>query len=143
MKAYAEVFIKNLLDHCSEGVLIADENNSIKMWNHHAARYLNELGKDADTIKNLAECLKALGCGGQVEQFENHTVDSLHGTCSVTEPQEKFYSTEVLRLKAAGGDSIGAAIVIKDITEQRQDDKIKASFIASVSHELKTPIAVM
>ncbi len=37
----------------------------------------------------------------------------------------------------------GAVAVIRDMTEERQLDKLRQDFIANVSHELRTPIAMM
>ncbi|MDQ0183877.1 ATP-binding protein [Cytobacillus sp. FSL W7-1323] len=37
----------------------------------------------------------------------------------------------------------GAVAVIRDMTEERQLDKLRKDFIANVSHELRTPIALM
>ena len=37
----------------------------------------------------------------------------------------------------------GAVAVVRDMTEERQLDKMRSDFIANVSHELRTPIAMM
>src|SRR5699024_4368236 len=37
----------------------------------------------------------------------------------------------------------GAVAVIRDMTEERQLDKLRKDFIANVSHELRTPIALL
>src|SRR5699024_6024026 len=37
----------------------------------------------------------------------------------------------------------GAVAVLRDMTEERQLDKLRKDFIANVSHELRTPIAMM
>ena len=37
----------------------------------------------------------------------------------------------------------GAVAVIRDMTEERQLDKLRKDFIANVSHEIRTPIALM
>src|SRR5699024_2836701 len=37
----------------------------------------------------------------------------------------------------------GAVAVIRDMTEERQMDKLRKDFISNVSHELRTPIALM
>src|SRR5699024_1076607 len=43
-----------------------------------------------------------------------------------------------------GDDNIrGAVAVLRDMTEERQLDKLRKDFIANVSHELRTPIAMM
>src|SRR5699024_5728651 len=37
----------------------------------------------------------------------------------------------------------GAVAVIRDMTEERQMDKLRKDFIANVSHELRTPISLL
>ncbi len=37
----------------------------------------------------------------------------------------------------------GAVAVIRDMTEERQHDKLRKDFIANVSHELRTPISML
>ena len=37
----------------------------------------------------------------------------------------------------------GVVAVIRDMTEERQNDKLRKDFIANVSHELRTPIAML
>src|SRR5699024_2582956 len=37
----------------------------------------------------------------------------------------------------------GAVAVIRDMTEERQLDKLRKDFISNVSHELRTPIALL
>src|SRR5699024_9231138 len=37
----------------------------------------------------------------------------------------------------------GAVVVIRDMTEERQVDKLRKDFISNVSHELRTPISLM
>jgi signal transduction histidine kinase len=43
-------------------------------------------------------------------------------------------------LTGADGQSLGAVIVMHDISERRRVDLLKRSFLAAVSHELRTPL---
>ena len=38
------------------------------------------------------------------------------------------------------GEPAGAAVIVRDVTEQRRTDSVRRDFVANVSHELKTPI---
>jgi len=54
--------------------------------------------------------------------------------------RESFYLKDVLSVKNAD-KVIGSVIILKNITEFQQLDEAKTNFIATVSHELKTPLS--
>jgi PAS domain S-box-containing protein len=54
--------------------------------------------------------------------------------------RESFYSHESLSVSSKG-KVIGKVIILKNITEYQQLDEAKTNFIATISHELKTPIS--
>ena len=54
--------------------------------------------------------------------------------------RESYYSKEILSVTSAER-IIGKVIILKNITEYQQLDEAKTNFIATISHELKTPIS--
>jgi PAS domain S-box-containing protein len=54
--------------------------------------------------------------------------------------RESFYSRESLSVNSKD-KVIGKVIILKNITEYQQLDEAKTNFIATISHELKTPIS--
>jgi len=54
--------------------------------------------------------------------------------------RESYYSKEVLSV-VSKDKVIGKVIILKNITEFQQLDEAKTNFIATISHELKTPIS--
>ena len=54
--------------------------------------------------------------------------------------RESYYSKEVLSVMSKE-KVIGKVIILKNITEFQQLDEAKTNFIATISHELKTPIS--
>ncbi|ASU36232.1 HAMP domain-containing sensor histidine kinase [Mucilaginibacter xinganensis] len=54
--------------------------------------------------------------------------------------RESFYSKAVLSI-VSKDKVIGSVIILKNITEFQQMDEAKTNFIATISHELKTPIS--
>ena len=49
-------------------------------------------------------------------------------------------SSSVLRIRSDAGELLGAAIVLSDVTKFQLVDQLKSDMIATVSHELKTPL---
>ncbi len=64
-----------------------------------------------------------------------------------TNGQESYFTKEVLEIHSGGpGEAIipiGQVIILKNITHFRELDLAKTNFIATISHELKTPIAAI
>src|ERR1700759_3846803 len=54
--------------------------------------------------------------------------------------RESYYSKEVLSV-VSKEKVIGNVIILKNVTEFQQLDEAKTNFIATISHELKTPIS--
>jgi len=54
--------------------------------------------------------------------------------------RESYYTKEVLSVTSKD-KVIGSVIILKNITEFQQLDEAKTNFIATISHELKTPIS--
>lgn len=58
----------------------------------------------------------------------------------ITEGKENYFNKEVLSILSEG-QPIGEVMLLKNITEFQELDLAKTNFIATISHELKTPIA--
>lgn len=56
------------------------------------------------------------------------------------ESEDHTYLPQVRPIRDADGDTLGAAIVLNDVTRFRLLDQFKSDLVATVSHELKTPL---
>ena len=56
---------------------------------------------------------------------------------------EKFYLPRVSAMRNETGNPIGVVVVLQDVTRFRVADDVKTDLIATVSHELKTPLTSM
>ncbi|WP_440900190.1 ATP-binding protein, partial [Actinosynnema sp.] len=62
--------------------------------------------------------------------------------CLRDDGQEKFFLPRVLAMRGESGP-LGAAVVLQDVTRFRRVDQLKSDMVATVSHELKTPLTSM
>jgi signal transduction histidine kinase len=56
---------------------------------------------------------------------------------------EKFYLPRVLTMRRENGAVVGVVLALQDVTRFRVADDVKTNLIATVSHELKTPLTSM
>jgi signal transduction histidine kinase len=56
------------------------------------------------------------------------------------ESEDHIYLPQVRPIRDADGDTLGAAVVLNDVTRFRLLDQFKSDLVATVSHELKTPL---
>jgi two-component system phosphate regulon sensor histidine kinase PhoR len=58
-------------------------------------------------------------------------------------PQESFFSMQISPVMDGEGKLLSLIAVFHDITELKKLEKIRADFVANVSHELKTPLTAI
>jgi len=127
-----------VLSSMDEGVLAIDKQERIIHMNRVAGEILSVDNKDAKRqmiqqvvrFANLQEFIKAV-LGSQKPLSRDLTLIG---------DTEKQIQASGRVLQNAAEESMGALIVLRDITQLRHLETVRADFVANVSHELKTPI---
>lgn len=137
--------IDAIINQMHEGIIGIDESNTIIFANLMACELLNTeeekikdktintLASSNDLIKSIAESLAS-------GDLENKTIRV------VRQGKERRYTMEVIPIftSLSGGEAPvgrGFVVVLTDITTFTEKDFAKTQFIATISHELKTPLA--
>jgi two-component system, OmpR family, sensor histidine kinase SenX3 len=114
-----------------DGVIIVGADGAELVRNTAAERFRDARHSDAAAAE-LIDRLAALALEGEVVEREL----PLFG------PPREVLVIHALPLEL-DGEPAGAAVIVRDVTEQRRTDSVRRDFVANVSHELKTPIGAL
>lgn len=124
-----------------EGVIAVDENECVTHMNQAAGTILQvdpdmSIGKHVWEVTRVRAVIETLG--STIHDAENITCE-----VNITQPQELTLKLNASPLRDSRGLSIGAVMVLHDVTDIRRLENIRRDFVANVSHELKTPITTI
>ena len=121
-----------------ESLLAIDKAESIISINRAAGRLL---GVEPARVegKSLASVVR----NSALQQFVRAALRSavpIETEIVLHSAEELVLQAHGTRLQDAGGQEIGAVVVLHDVTRLRKLERVRRDFVANVSHELKTPI---
>ncbi|WP_209331435.1 ATP-binding protein [Lunatimonas salinarum] len=138
--------IDAIVSQMHEGIIGIDENQRILFVNDFAksifnlhgdqinGEHIQSLAKKNDFIASFAS---DFALGGE-ESLQPKSIKV------VVSGLEKTFSREIIPINIQQKEvrvNIGYVVVLTDITQYSERDKAKTQFIATISHELKTPIS--
>ncbi|WP_243719917.1 ATP-binding protein [Macrococcus lamae] len=103
-----------------------------------------ELDIETQLINPMAEKFLALISDEEKQRLKEKfkRVTTLVQTESYTAVQDKHFFVIIIS-PVKTNQKVGAVALIRDMTEEYQNDEMKKRFIANVSHELRTPIQML
>jgi len=136
------------LSSMTDGVIAVDAEKRIILFNKGAenltgwsfdevqARAIDEVLHivDEKTKKTLESPIDKVLISGESENGTDRDVLIAKdgSNCSI--------STTAVPLRKDGGTLIGVVMVLRDVSHEREIDRMKTEFVSSVSHELRTPL---
>lgn len=135
--------LQAVLDSIDDGLVIFDNQGRIEHANPVAIRQLfvsnDPHGKRIDEILSdvdVQEAVeKALLGEVQDEAMPDLVVD--------VAGESRLLAWSLYPVTHPGGHSVGAVLVVRDVTEQRAFERVRSEFVLRASHELRTPVTGM
>jgi signal transduction histidine kinase len=125
-------------------VLVVDNEGRVEMANPAARRFLG-IANDAHDAKSAVTWQPPEALRHPLAEALRHQRDYLpegfHQTFSHRSgTQDRSFLPRVLTIRDPQGQTLGAAVLLEDVTRFRLLDQVKSNLVATVSHELKTPL---
>lgn len=141
-----------ILSSIEDGVILIDDKKIIKHLNPAAARLAGWNGNDAIGLDYHA-VIRLVDSKGEAvtdeeDPFQKVFQDKVSGRENslvlVTQNNKQLaVSLSISPLKGADDNLIGAVGVIRDISQDRQEEQRRADFVSTASHEMRTPVAAI
>jgi signal transduction histidine kinase/HAMP domain-containing protein len=134
------------IDSFPDPVLVVDPEERVELANP-AARSLLGVAPSADGQPSAAwvppEFLRQPVREALAGQRAHLTEGFDQAVLLHTSGEDRAYLPQVRPIRDAAGDTQGAAVVLSDVTRFRLLDQFKSDLVATVSHELKTPLTAV
>src|SRR3989344_1373116 len=141
-----------IISSVGDGLIITDKQSKILLMNPAAAEMLRQNPKEV-VGKDLIDTVPAADLNGNIILRENRPLLSvLTSGQSFTNHAANFYiRSDKTKFPAAittspiilNGEIIGAIITFRNITHEKEVDRMKTEFISLASHQLRTPLSAI
>jgi PAS domain S-box-containing protein len=132
-----------LVESMSDGVIMVDENEEIGVINPAAKRMLMYRREEDEGIVITKELLKRernFDLDFLLKRLKEDQKEIITREIKLSHPHEVVLTCDATLVKGEKDKPIGNVVVLRDITEQKNVERMKSEFISNISHELRTPL---
>jgi PAS domain S-box-containing protein len=138
--------INTILNSVAEAIIVTDGDNRVVMVNPAAealldvqldeveGRHLRYAIRDESLREQLAENIQRAGAGSSY-QFDFELFDPGRSA--------RLILARTSVIQDSDGGQTGVVVSMRDITNERQVDRMKTEFISTAAHELRTPLTTI
>ena len=136
-KNKTETILKNIAD----GVIVTDTQDYILVANSVAEKWFG-LTENNSVHKPIRECIKNQPLISLLQEVKDGRLQSsVEFDFRVVETREKkVFQAHAARVHDQEDRLIGVVTVIRDVTKEKEIDRIKTELVSMVAHELKSPL---
>lgn len=143
----AKKYIEAIVNSITEPIIGLDDNRSILFANDEALTILNlkrdiVIGKSAAELALKNDLLRRL-VRELIQPDEKKEPLKIYADNKESYFQAKYIPIRVTDENGKENQYVGDVILLKNITEFKELDSAKTTFISTISHELKTPISAI
>ena len=130
--------IEAILTYMTDGVIAVDMNGMILHANPAAFRVFKVKEQEIEG-KHFNEITTMLGLDSKLKNliFDEKEKDN------IIKISDSIIRVSIVPFKNERYETAGAIIVLQDVTEQENLDRMRKEFVANVSHELRTPLTTI
>ncbi|WP_238845557.1 PAS domain S-box protein [Nostoc edaphicum] len=129
-----------ILDNLADGLLVADTAGQITHFN---PAFLAMYELTATALNGHYRELSLSGLAELIAQTQSHPAEVFSAEVALTKERIGQAVATAIFKKTADQEPaacFGSALLIRDVTAEKEIDKMKTDFISTVSHELRTPL---
>ena len=134
--------MESMVEGMTEGVIMLDEQGEIVVFNPQAKEMLGFGPKEEITGGLLNEKMKAFKLDEAFEECKN-TKHLITKEIAIVKDDPSVLRCDITPVKDIKEEVTGIVAILRDITKEKEVDKMKTEFISTVSHELRTPLTTM
>lgn len=143
----AKQFIEAIVNSITEPIIGLDTNRTVLFANEEALTILNlkreqVIGKSASELSLKNDLLRRL-IRELVQPNDTNEPLKIYADNKESYFQVKYIPIHISGSSSETGRYAGDVILLKNITEFKELDSAKTTFISTISHELKTPISAI